>query len=122
MGIALMEAGLLDDLNIEMPVDRHRVRPMRLNLEKIAADEAARGEISVAPAAGLPPTVPPAWQPSCRRIRLAFRRHSRAISEADAILAWAQHSRAIARALQPPSGEDIHDALSGYFAHTDGGG
>lgn len=117
MAGALQDAELLIDLGIEMPVDRHWVRLMRLNLPAIDA-AAAEPEIEARQVVLKPPEVPLPWKASCRRIQLAFGRHGKTVSEADAMLAWAQATRAMRHAPEPlpASGDDIHDRLRGYFS------
>ncbi len=118
MAGALQDAELLVDLGMEMPVDRHWVRLMRLNLVKIDAVAFAETVVETRSVALRRLEVPPSWQASCRRIQIAFARKGKAVSEADAMLAWAQATGAIQRAPDPlpPSGDDIHDRLQAYFS------
>jgi hypothetical protein len=119
MAGALMDAGLLVDLGIEMPSDRHFVRLMRLDLAGVmaAAEREAARALEPLPHALAAPPVPVAWQPIARRVARAFARQGKAVSEADAMLAWALASRALPAVPPPlpPSGEEIHERLAGLF-------
>ncbi|MFQ3595297.1 MAG: hypothetical protein SNJ63_04215 [Sphingomonadaceae bacterium] len=119
MAHCLVEAGLLTDLDIEMPVDRYWVRLMKVEFEK------ARQLAQAAPGAPLVPEpwrlkplpVPPGWNDTVKRIQQAMRRHGKLVSDADAMLAWAAVSRAISPipAQLPPAMGAIHEALAGLF-------
>ncbi len=118
-GIAnvLVDAGVLVDLEVEMPADRTWARLMQVADHVFAEPEpetaTANADLALAP---LP--IPPEWERASRRIRHAFARSGFAISDQDAMLAWACHSRAIQRQppALPPSGEEIVARLRGYFA------
>jgi hypothetical protein len=117
MANALLDAALLEDLGIEMPVDRHWVRLMRVapacfDLPADSGDKPASTPLALKPLA-----VPPGWDATCRRIQSAFRRHGLVVSASDARLAWAEASRAIARvpAPLPPSSLDIVEQLQPLF-------
>ncbi len=107
---ALVAAGLLTDLELEVPIDRHWAPLMRVELE------AAWRQAGLPPADAPDPVparlrrlaVPPGWCPTVRRIQEVFRRRGLEVAELDAMLAWAWASRAIAapRPL-PPSAEAI---------------
>jgi hypothetical protein len=120
-GIAscLVEAGLLVDLGIEMPVDRHFVHLMRFEPE--SADARAQAyehkAASAVPAALQPVTVPTAWQPACRRIQAVFRRHGFIISEGDAFVAWLLSGGIVPRTPPrlPPSGDALFQMLRDRF-------
>jgi len=113
---ALLEAGVLQDLMIEMPVERHYVNLMRLNMAMMQpeaqADEGERVAMALRPI-----SVPTGWEPTCRRIQQVFHRYGKRISLADAMLAWAAAAGAIARTppALPPSGEEIHERLGKMF-------
>lgn len=111
---ALMEAGLLVDLQTEIPVDRYYVSLMRHNITMMpdaSPLEAAQLELTLKP---LP--VPAVWEPTYGRIQQVFCRHGKRISMQDAILAWAA-AGGIARVPPAllPSGEEIHERLRKMF-------
>jgi DNA-binding transcriptional LysR family regulator len=116
MAQCLLDAGLLTDLDIEVPVDRHWARLMKVEFGR-AAELASR-----APAAPPVPEpfrlaanpVPPAWANSVKRLQQAMRRHGKSVTDTDAMLAWAIHTRAIAIIPKPlpPSLGAIHDLIA----------
>lgn len=97
MAAALVEAGLLVDLGIEMPVDRHFVHLMRFDRAAAGAQDAREAEMAAAavPAPLARPKIPPEWKPGCRRIQAVFRRRGLVISEEDAFLAWILSGRVL---------------------------
>jgi hypothetical protein len=125
MAQCLLDAGLLVDLDIEIPVDRHWARLMQV------AFDTADARAQRAPAAPAVPEpwrlaadpVPPGWQSSVKRIQQAMRRHGKSLTDTDAMLAWAIHTRAIAIAPKPlpPSLGAIHDLLAPLLEPTQPG-
>lgn len=87
---ALVEAGLVQNLGIEMPVDRHFVHLMRFlpQAAGLQAEAEARAAAAAVPAVLAPIAVPAEWKPACRRIQAVFQRRGFLISEEDAYLAW----------------------------------
>lgn len=120
-GIAnvLVDAGLLDDLGLEVPAERSFGRLMAVNVSALRMADARDTEAAAQarPYRLRPLKVPPAWGVACRRLQAAFRRHGAIISEAEAMLAWASASGAFARMPPPlpPTAEAIHDMLAPYF-------
>lgn len=123
MAQSLVDAGLFTDLGLEMPVDRHWVRLMKIEfataerlagmMPKEAADPAPQ-QLREIP-------VPPGWTDTVKRIRQVFRRHGKDVSEADAMLAWAMKTRAINPLPKPlpPSSGAIHELLAPLFQPTE---
>ena len=123
MAQALIDAGLLTDLGLEMPVDRHWVRLMRV---EFAAAEQLAGRIPSTPPRPvphrlLPMPVPPGWADTVRRIQQVFLRHGKAVDAEEAMLAWALQTRAIAPLPKPlpPSAGAIHELLAPLFERAD---
>lgn len=125
MAQALIDAGLLTDIGLEMPVDRHWVRLMRVELavaERLAGRRPAMPDAPV-PQRLRPIPVPPGWADTVKRIRQVFRRHGKEVTEEEAMLAWAIRTRAIALLPKPlpPSAGAIHELLSPLFEPADPG-
>ncbi len=116
---ALIEAGLLTDLGLEVAADRTYARLMRVEFrhaERMAA-AAMRDEPEIVPHVLREAPVPPAWKPACQRIRAALLRHGIEVSDADAMLAWALESGAVGAVPRPlpASGEQIAKTLERWF-------
>lgn len=116
MAYALVEGGVLIDLGIEMPSDRHFVRLMQVNEQTFAAAAQAEAQLAQAvrtPMALASPPVPARWQQPVARIRAACARRGIELTDGDAMLAWALAGGAISR--EPPrlpgSGEEIFALL-----------
>lgn len=122
MAQCLIDAGLLTDLDIEMPVDRQWARLMKVEFGRAA--ELARRAPDAPPVpepwrlAADP--IPPGWGNVIKRIHQALRRHGKSVTDLDAMLAWAIHSRAIALSPKPlpPSLSAIHDLLAPMLEPT----
>jgi hypothetical protein len=122
MAQCLLDAGLLTDLDLEVPVDRHWARLMKVEFGR-AAELAMR-----APQAPPVPEpwrlaanpVPPAWTNTVKRLQQAMRRHGKSLTDTDAMLAWAIHTRAIAITPKPlpPSLGAIHDLVAPLIEPT----
>lgn len=116
---ALVDAGLLVDLAMEMPVDRHFVHLMRFDLQAAGMQAMAEEERAAAavPAGLLSAKVPPAWKPGCRRIQSVFRRHGMIISEEDAFVAWILAGRMVPAVPPrlPAAGEDVFALMKDRF-------
>ena len=113
---ALVDAGFLIDIGVEVPADRTWARLMQIapGLFETAEEEAA-----AAVALALHPLpVPRAWEKVVQRIRHAFHRQGMEIDEQDAMLAWAWHSRALQKnpSAPPPAGVEIVALLQPYFS------
>lgn len=117
MANALLDAGALIDLGIEVPADRTWARLMRVAPHLFDAPAPAT-PAELRPLALAPLPIPREWERAAQRIRHAFARNGMAISAEDAMLAWAWHSRAIQRqpATLPPAADTIISQLQGYFA------
>lgn len=123
MAQSLVDAGLLTDLGMEMPVDRHWVRLMKI---EFAAAERLAGQMpkespEPAPQRLKELPVPPGWADTVKRIRQVFRRHGKEVSEEEAMLAWAIRTRAINPLPKPlpPSSGAIHELLAPLFEPAD---
>ncbi|WP_448585084.1 hypothetical protein [Thermaurantiacus sp.] len=88
---ALVAAGLLSDLGVEVPVDRAYARLMRVEFraaERLAA--AAMREEPEAEAFRLKPVpVGASWKPTVKRVQAALMRRGMEVSEEAAMLGWA---------------------------------
>lgn len=117
MANALLDAGILIDLAIEMPAERTWARLMQVAPQMFApppaADTICPTALELAP---LP--IPRGWERAAQRVRHAFARYGMEISDQDAMLAWAWHGHALQRTppVLPPAGEVIVSQLRGYFA------
>lgn len=124
MASALEDARLITDLGIEMPVDRHWVRLMRLELEAFAQCPEAQAVLLPQENLDLKEAkIPPGWEATALRIQQAFRQQGFSISAEDACESWARHWRKLAYAppgLPPSTGEICH-MLRRHFQSTDGG-
>ncbi|WP_448581621.1 hypothetical protein [Thermaurantiacus sp.] len=121
---ALIAAGLLTDLGLEVAAERTYARLMRVEFraaQKLAA-AAMRDAPEVEPYRLRPLTVPPAWKPACQRIRQALRRRGIDVCEADAMLAWALESGAVGKMPRPlpATAEQVATALAPWFVKQEG--
>jgi hypothetical protein len=123
MAQALIDAGLLTDLELEMPVDRHWVRLMQVEFGR--AEQLAgllpKEQSDPAPQRLKELPVPPGWSDTAKRIRQVFLRHGKEVSEEEAMLAWAIRTRAMAPIPKPlpPSTGAIHELLAPLFEARD---
>jgi hypothetical protein len=123
MAQSLVDAGLLTDLGMEMPVDRHWVRLMKIEFataERLAG-MMPREAADPAPQRLREMSIPPGWADTVKRIRQVFRRHGKEVSEDEAMLAWAMKTRAINPLPKPlpPSTGAIHELLAPLFEPVD---
>lgn len=119
MADALVAAGLLTDLGLEIAADRAYARLMRVEFraaERLAA-AAMREEPEVEPFVLRPISVPSGWKPACQRIRQALLRRGIEVSEADAMLAWALESGAVGNVPRPlpATAEQVAAVLQPWF-------
>lgn len=122
---ALVAAGLLTDLGLEVAADRTYARLMRVELrhaERLAA-AAMRDEPDVVAHVLKPIPLPSAWRPTCQRIRQALLRRGIEVTDADAMLAWALESGAVGNVPRPlpASAEQIATALAPWFVAAEDG-
>ncbi len=119
MAQALIDAGLLTDLGLEMPVDRHWVRLMQVDFARARelAGQMPSATPDPAPHRLKAIAVPPGWADTARRIQQVFLRHGKRVAEDEAMLAWALRSRAISPLPKPlpPSSRTIHELLAPFF-------
>lgn len=100
---ALVAAGLLTDLGLDVAADRAYARLMRVELRQAErlAGAAMREDPEVEPYCLAEVQVPSGWKPACRRIRQALLKRGMDVSEADAMLAWALESGAVGAVPRP---------------------